>query len=458
MQNKTYKSSLVIFTFFATALVFFSSCKKFVDNGTPPGALTEDKAFVDSATATSAVLALYSRVANSSPQNNSLFFNITKLGAMSADVAYYLTNSSFDNFKNNTLMAGNDANSLWYDLYTHIGRANYAIKNIEVSNTLSNPVKNQLLGESKFWRAWCYFYLVNFFGDVPLVTNTDALNNALLPRTPVSQVYQQIVTDLNDAKSLLSNNYPSVERARVNKRAAAAFLARVYFYQQNWTAANTEATEVIGSSAYSLETSLDQVFLKTSNEVILQTANTTGVTSWGGEFIPASATPNVVLYDTLVNTFELNDQRKTNWTKSIDYGGKIYYYPYKYKMRSGTTGNEYHVMLRLAEMYLIRAEARAYSNDVPGGVEDLNLVRQRAGLTGLATSISKTDLLNALEHERWVELFTEWADRWFNLKRTGKADSVLSMIKPQWQSTQKLYPVPASELQANPNLVNNPGY
>jgi hypothetical protein len=203
---------------------------------------------------------------------------------------------------------------------------------------------------------------------------------------------------------------------------------------------------------------LNSVFIKTSNEVILQAANTTGVTSWGGEFIPASTTPNVVLYDTLANTFEAGDQRKVNWTKSMVYGGKTYYYPYKYKIRSGTSGNEYHVVLRLAELYLIRAEARANQNNLSGALDDINQVRQRAGLSALSASITQADLLNALEHERWVELFTEWADRWFNLKRTGKADAVLPLIKPQWKPTQKLYPIPMSQLQANVNLVNNPGY
>ena len=459
MHYQNLNKSLVGALFmFATMLTGLSSCKKFADNGTPPGSLTEDKAFIDSATATSSVLALYSLPANSIPQNNSLFFNITKYGAMSADVAYYLTNSTYDNFKNNTLAAGNDANPLWNDLYVNIVRANYAIKDLQASTTITSSVKNQLLGEAKFWRAWYYFYLVNFFGDVPLVTTTDALNNAQLPRTPVAQVYQQIVKDLTDAKGLLTVNYPSVDRARVNKRVVSAFLSRVYFYQQNWTASEAEASEVINSGTYSLVADLNNVFIKTSNEVILQTANTTGVTSWGGEFIPASTTPNVVLYDTLANTFEAGDQRKVNWTKPMDYGGKTYYYPYKYKIRSGTSGNEYHIVLRLAELYLIRAEARANQNNLSGALDDINQVRQRAGLSALSASITQADLLNALTHERWVELFTEWADRWFNLKRTGKADAVLPLIKPQWKPTQKLYPIPMSQLQANVQLVNNPGY
>ena len=455
INNKSISGGYI---FLAALLLLFSSCRKFVDNGTPPSSLTEDKAFIDSATATSSVLAMYTRIANTNPPNNSMAFNITKFGAMSADVAYYLTNTSFDNFKNNTLTAGNDLNGLWSDLYANIARANYAIKNLEASTTLSTSVKNQLLGESKFWRAWSYFYLVNFFGDVPLVVNTDALKSALQARTPTSEVYQQIVTDLTDAKKLLANNYPSVERARASKSVVSAFLARVYFYQQNWPAAEAEATEVINSGTYTLVNNINGVFVKTTNEVILQIANTTGVTSWGSQFIPASATPNVVLYDTLANTFEAGDQRKLNWTQPADYGGKTYFYPYKYKLRAGTSGNEYHVVLRLAEIYLIRAEARANQDKLTGAVNDLNLIRQRAGVTELPSNTSKNALLAALEHERWVELFTEWADRWFNLKRLGKADDVLSRIKPQWQPFQKLYPLPDQALQANPNLQNNPGY
>ncbi len=88
------------------------------------------------------------------------------------------------------------------------------------------------MGETKFWRAWSYFYLTNFFGAVPIVTTTDALENAKLPRSPQSQVYELILSDLNESKSLLTDRYVSVERARANKKAATALLARVYFYQQ----------------------------------------------------------------------------------------------------------------------------------------------------------------------------------------------------------------------------------
>ncbi|MDI3320985.1 RagB/SusD family nutrient uptake outer membrane protein [Pinibacter soli] len=438
-------------------LLFNTSCKKYVTIPPPVNAVDEALAFADSSTATSVVLGIYSSIATG---NSSNVFNAIKYGAMSADEGYYLTNASFDNFKNNTLAAGNDANVFWGAMYTKIGRANYAIEGVNASKTLSTSVKNQLVGEAKFWRAWHYFYLVNYFGDVPLVVNTDALTNGLLARAPVADVYQQIVTDLTDAKALLTTKYPSVEKARINKSAVSAFLARVYFYQQNWAAAESEASEVINSGTYSLVTNLNNVFLIGSTETIFQISlagTSVPATVMGAEFIPASTTPSFVLYDTLANSFEANDQRKVNWTKAITYVGKTYYYPYKYKVRSTTAGTEYPVMLRLAELYLIRAEAEANESKIPQAQADLNLVRNRAGLPN-TTAATKDDLVKVLERERWFELFTEFSDRWFSLKRKNRATEALSPIKPAWKPFQQLYPIPAQAMGANPNLKDNPGY
>jgi hypothetical protein len=455
MKIKIIKN-IVLIGIVITSILSVSSCKKFVDNGAPINALTEDKAFVDSATATSVVLALYSNASNQSPASNTPMFNIAKLASMSADEGYYLLDNSYDTYKNNTLSTPPSGDLIWFNVYSLIGKANSALKDLPTA-TISQTTKNRLIGETKFWRAYCYFYLVNFYGDVPLVTTTDALQTALYPRTPTAQVYKQIVADLLDAEGLLTTTYPSIERARVNQSAVSAFLARVYFYQQNWAAAEQEATKVISSGIYSLEPNTNNVFLKTSNETIWQIANTTGVTSMGSSYIPASTSPTFVLYNVLAQTFEAGDLRKANWTKSISYLGTTYLYPYKYKIRTGTTGNEYPIMLRLSEQYLIRSEARVQQNNILGAQADLNIVRARAGLAPTIAA-TQASILAALEHERWVELFTEWGDRWFNLKRTGHATAVLSPIKPAYQPFQQLYPLTTNDLVANKNLVQNPGY
>lgn len=456
MKNKYF---IVVGTLGILFTSLFTSCKKYVDAGAPVNQLTPDKVYSDSSATLSAVMSLYGNI--NVTQSELLY--TSQYAAMSADEAYYFNNATYDPYRTNTLSAGNLGNSVWYPYWQDIYLANANIQGISASTSYSNIFKNQMIGESEFWRAYCYFNLVNFFGDVPLTVSTDVPSNSKLARSPAAQAYQQIVKDLLDAKNRVSAAYPSIEKARVNKSVVSAFLARVYLYQGNWAAAESEASNVIGSGTYKLETNLNNVFIKTSNETIWQivsnvSAGITGVTKWGINWLPSGTTPNFVLYDTLAKTFEPNDLRKANWTKSMSYSGTTYYYPYKYKIRTtGTSGNEYYVIFRLAEQYLIRSEARAMQNNIAGAKSDLDSVRIRAGLPA-STVATQADVLTALEHERWVELFTEMGDRWFNLKRTKRIDAVLSKTKPGWQPFQALYPIPLQDRQANPYLTDNPGY
>jgi len=116
------------------------------------------------------------------------------------------------------------------------------------------------------------------------------------------------------------------------------------------------------------------------------------------------------------------------------------------------------MVLRLAEQYLIRAEARVRQNDLVGAIQDLNVVRARAGLPDLSSGVSQDLILAAVIQERRVELFAEWGHRWSDLIRWGQADSVLSMEKPKWTANAKLYPLPLVDIQRNGNLRQNDGY
>ena len=117
------------------------------------------------------------------------------------------------------------------------------------------------------------------------------------------------------------------------------------------------------------------------------------------------------------------------------------------------------MVLRLAEQYLIRAEARAEQNNLTGAVADLNIIRNRAGLPN-TTAVTQGDILTAIMHERQVELFSEWGHRFFDLKRTGQANTVLGAIasKQPWNTNQLLYPIPVSETTNDAFLQQNPGY
>ena len=113
--------------------------------------------------------------------------------------------------------------------------------------------------------------------------------------------------------------------------------------------------------------------------------------------------------------------------------------------------------LGLGEQYLIRAEARAQQDNVSGAQEDLNIIRNRAGLLK-TTSSDKVSILLAIEQERSKELFAEWGHRWFDLKRTRRTNVILGAIKSSWKSTDLVYPIPLVEITNNPFLTQNPGY
>ena len=188
-------------------------------------------------------------------------------------------------------------------------------------------------------------------------------------------------------------------------------------------------------------------------------ANTTGLSIFGTNYLAAAGSiPAYSLYDTLYNSFEATDLRKTNWAGITTVSGKNYYFINKYKVRTGT-GAEYNIALRFAELYLIRGEARAQLANITGAKADIDVVRARAGLSALNASITQVQLLFAIEQERKVELFGEWGHRWFDLKRTARADAVIGGQKPAtWQSTDVLYPIPENQRMANPSLTQNPGY
>lgn len=445
-----------------------SSCKKFVDIGKPNGTVPEEAVFSTDATATAAVSSLY----NVFNWQNYLLYTTVLTGTAADDLVYF-TSGNLLEFQNNNIQTNNGyiQNNTWFNAFQEIRNANIAIEGMTKSQTLTPAIKNQLLGEAKFWRAYTFMGLVNMYGGVPLTLSAEPTKNSLLPRSSADQVWGQIMADLKDAKTLLSPTYPSTERARVNQYAVSALLARAYLYRKDWANAELEATAVIGSNVYSMPAPSAN-FIKTSNETILQIYTLTGFTNYGANFVPASPTsgnPNWYLRPGFITSFEAGDARKTNWTAPIGTGPNPDYYPNKYKLRTATAGNEYSIVLRLAEQYLIRAEARAEQNNLTGanGAEaDLNVVRNRASLLP-TTALSKANMLLAIEQERKVELFAEYGHRWFDLKRRPsltdpaktRADDILAPLKgTNWQSTDILFPIHQDEIIKNPSLTQNPGY
>jgi hypothetical protein len=459
--------------FLGISCIFQWGCSKLVQVPEPVNSITTAETFSSNATATSAIMGIYNdMVTGGAGGGYQLSYSnglISIDAGMSADELHMFNGPS--PFEINSLNVSNiDGYDFWDHPYFDIYLANAAISTLPGSSGVSATTKNQLIGEAEFLRAFCYFYMVNLFGDVPLALTTAYAHTDTLSRTPASQVYAQMIADLQDAIKRLPNDYSisGGQRIRVNQPGARALLARVYLYQQKWQEAEMEADSVINNSLYSLD-SLNGVFLVNSPEAILQWQLQSNdypyATIEGNTLVPPPPSnvdaPTYYLTDTLLGSFEAGDERRYDWVDSTIYYGMTYYFPYKYKVYAGTAGNitEYPVVLRLAEQYLIRAEARAEQSNLNGAISDVDTIRTRAGLADLPTSLSQTQVLAAIMQERRIELMAEWGNRWLDLKRTGVAITVLSSDKGFTVSSDALlYPIPSSELLDDANLVQNPGY
>lgn len=268
---------------------------------------------------------------------------------------------------------------------------------------------------------------------------------------------------------MLNTEYREGDRSRVNRFAAVALLARVNLYLENWEKAQQLSSEVISqSNSYQILEDLNQVFLANSQEAIWQISPIGGggrltYTNEGLIFIIDPIVPFFTqfrLHKNLVTSYEEKDKRFTNWIGYFE--GSDSYFAYKYKDGNSTDNiTEYSMVLRLAEQYLIRAEAKLKQGDLSGAIADLDIIKNRAGvdlISQMNPGISEEDLMDQILIERRKELFTEWGHRWLDLKRTNMATNILSDIKSNWQITDVLYPIPAEERSKNPNLSQNSGY
>ncbi len=443
--------------------VLLSSCKKFIEVDAPNDQLNSDMVFSDSSTAVSAITGIYSEMLTS----RNLFSNssVTLYAGMSADELYCYTPGLNEEFTKNQITQVNHVNidnSFWKPAFKYIYAANLAIEKLSGSQGLSGSLKNQLTGEAKFIRAFCFFHLINLFGDVPLILSSKYQENALTPRSSTVSIYTQVINDLIDARNLLPADYVTAERVRPNKWTAAALLSRCFLYTNQWQNAASEANAIIISGVYSLETDLNNVFLNGSAEAIWQLKPVRpGFNTYEGlEILPASffSNPTFLVTTNLRTSFESGDNRKNAWINSRVYNNDTLYFPYKYKVPNGIILKEYYMVFRLAEQYLIRAEAALNLNNISDARASINSLRVRAGLGNtLANDIPSLKL--AIEQERRSELFCEWGHRWYDLKRTGRTNDILAPIKgTTWQSTDVLWPVPQQEINLNPSLIQNPGY
>jgi hypothetical protein len=474
---------LVLFT------LMTAGCKKFIQIGPPNTEIATASVFDNSNAVTAALVGIYTEMFN-----NSESYNMAQdQGLLSDELTNYSTTLAYRQYYTNSMLAVDNTSGDWFTGYNYIYQANALIAGLQNNDNITLAIAQQITGEAKFTRAFWHFYLTNMYGAIPVVTSTAYATNMSIARTIQPQVYDQIIQDLTDAETLLNRNFVdatdttiTTDRVRPTKGAAEAMLARVYLYTQKYDSAAAEATLVINNTnLYSLCSNLsslpsqpnggsNSVFMMNSTEAIWQlytpqpASNNTNdaqyfiLTSAPGTGIRNSST----ISPELLSSFEPGDLRRTNWIDSVQEPGITYYFPYKYQQWNTDNIVEYTMVLRLAEQYLIRAEAEANQGDSTDAITDLNTIRSRAGLPGYNPSINGP-LLTAILHERQVELFTEWGHRWFDLNRTGAVNTVLGqpgnvyhmkggtgIWNPDWE----LYPIPQSEILIDNHLTQNPGY
>ncbi|GAB3023460.1 RagB/SusD family nutrient uptake outer membrane protein [Spirosoma pulveris] len=393
-------------------------------------------------------------------------------GDFTAD--YIQANGTFtDNIEFGTkrITATNGAvNALWGGIYNTVYVANFILERLPGVPNVSEATRKQVTAEARFLRGWANFIGAYTFGDIPKVTSTNQVANTTITRTPKADIlasvladYQAALTDLPDVTSSSTN--ATTNAAYINKINCQAAMARFYLYQKNWAQAEQLATVVINSGVYTLQTNYSDLVTKdfTSESIIEVGYNLSDDPGTGSyslnnllvgrrEVIPSNQLVSSLLSaesGTRSATITFNAQQQ----RGNDNGWTVR------KYGTATEDNNNIVLIRLAEMYLLRAEARAQQGKLTGAsgaIADINVIRTRAKAPAV-TATAQADVLLAIERERVYEFAFE-GQRWYDLVRTGRAQAVMSAFSPNWNSRFELWPIPQREIQQNTALTQNPGY
>jgi len=452
-----------IFALSVVGVLSFSSCEKYLDVQ-PRASISDQQTIFDNASSLTALSGAYAALASGG------YYGTTfqSIGYLNGDnVQWTGSQSQVQEFINHNVSADNSTISgAWSAIYVAINRANHVILKVPLVTDplLTQAAKDQIVGQAYFIRALAYFDLARTWGSVPLILKPteSAADNSGIARSSQTEVYAQALSDLDKAEPLLTE---TTDRFKATKKTVWALKSRYYLYRGDWANAELYATKLISDNTnYKLLKPFGTFFQNDARgtqesvfEIFYSAAETNG---HRGQWQPQTNggtrqwAPNDALVDLLNNPL-VGGTRSTLIAKDNQnrWYGNLYY-------RSPATDPSY--VIRIAELYLIRAEARA--NQAPDGatltndkltsaVADLNAVRDRAGLTGTAAA-TKADVLLAIENERRLEFALE-PHRWFDLVRTVRAAAVLNI-----SDTRKyLMPIPNDQLLIDPALrPNNPGY
>ena len=378
------------------------------------------------------------------------------------DLSFTGTFSSDREVANRSITASNTAlPGIWGAAYTGINRANNVLAALPgLEEDFDEDEYAQLRGEAHFVRALNYFNLSNFFGGVPIVLEpiSEVPDDVGQARNSLAEVHALVEADLAQARAGLPELGPDAEGS-ASYEAATALLARVHLYQREWQQAYDLADEIIESGSFALEPQYVNVFEKeqTAESILEIPFTVTDPGSLAFWFFPSGlgGRRGFAPSANFRNSFEAADERFDVAAQFTSAGSA---FGFKYTDIASTADDI--PVLRLAEMYLIRAEAAARLGDLEQAIEDVNVIRNRAGLDDLdATVDTQVEVLEAVLNERRHELFYE-GHRFFDLKRFADivpaAQARLTALGITGH--RLLFPIPQREIDANPLLVQNPGY
>ncbi len=482
---KLFKNYLKIFT--ALMLIFLTSCSDYLD--TEP--ITEE------ATSLNGGIVIKNAV-DAEKRMNAVYgtfgsgywqLDYFLIGDGQSDNAYIGADNpaifqyeAYQMLSTNSQMKGD-----WNDLYNNINTCNIVINYVDQATDLNATRKNEMIGEASLIRALNHFQAVQLWGDCPIAkeaifsissANFDEAFNALFPaRKPIVEVYAQIIADCQVA---IQKAPDASNKFKANKMAANALLAKVYATMPNpdWTKVNQYCDIVIGGG-YTLLPTFDHLFdnAHEGNSESIWEINGDG---WGSPigawntfmFLGTDWKKFNAPSHTLVKAYANNNdkQRVASTITRANVGWADTYwsstnYPFCYKMRD-TNGNQNFYIARLADILLLKAAALANKGDITGAMSQVNIIRTRAGIASISAS-NQSDAFNKILEERLMELAFE-GDRWFDLKRMGKAIEFLSKQKDgngnllpyasNINQNRLLWPIPQDKLDANALLTQNPGY
>ncbi|WP_420155096.1 RagB/SusD family nutrient uptake outer membrane protein [Siphonobacter sp.] len=426
------------------------SCDKYLDE-TPNNALPAATAIRDAGTARAAINGAYSRV------QSYYASGYPTLGTITTDnVIFNGTLSQYLQLDQNAVTPDNAITlDVYQSIYRAINTVNSIIAYVPAINdpNLGSTEKNTILGKAYFIRALGYFDLGRAWGGVQLqltpTTTLDGLKG--IKRSTLKQTYDQVLADLTKAEELLAED--ATTRNRAQKSTARALRARVHLYRKEWAEAETYASQVIGNTKYALvkpyKTFFTSPFL--SQESVFELSfSTNNRNSYWNLWYPSSLGGQYTLKPSATIVEKLNNPAIGGSRKALLAGTGNNVYGVLYNTSATSTDPSY--VIRIAELYLIRAEARAQQNKLTEALADLNTVRSRADVAA-ATASTKDALLLAIEEENNVEFAFE-AHRWFDLVRTGRTVAVLGLTNSQYW----VFPFPYQDVLSDPDLEQNPGY